>query len=150
MDASVAPQAIAYPTDLNLLHDSRVMSEKIIDELMKKKKENLSLATDTLTFLHQPTTLVGQGLDRQAEVTSLEGRISKLKRLTKPRTYRQVARKEYLKTAQNKNPSKKTLRRAIGKQLRYLKRNLGHINKMLDLWKDHPTPLTSICKITWP
>ena len=117
------------------------MSEKIIDELMKKKKEDLALATDTLTFLHQPTTLVGQGLDRQAEVESLEERISKLKRLTKPRTYRQVARKEYLKTAQNKNPSKKTLRRAIGKQLRYLKRNLGHIRKMLDLWKDHPHPL---------
>ena len=46
-----------------------------------------------------------------------------------------------MKTAQNKNPSKKTLRRAIGKQLRYLKRNLGHISKMLDLWKDQPHPL---------
>ena len=91
------------------------MSERIIDELMKKKNEGLALATNTLTFLHQPTTLVGQGLDRQAEVESLEECISKLKRLTKPRTYRQVARKEYLKTAQNKNPSKKTLRRASGK-----------------------------------
>ena len=46
---------------------------------MKKKKEGLALATDTLTFLHQPITLVGQGLDRQAEVESLEERISKLK-----------------------------------------------------------------------
>jgi transposase, IS5 family len=35
----------------------------------------------------------------------------------KPRTYRKVARKEYLKTAMKKNKSKKELRRAVKKQL---------------------------------
>jgi len=37
VDATVAPQAIAYPTDLNLLNDSREMSEKIIDFLYLHK-----------------------------------------------------------------------------------------------------------------
>jgi len=33
LDATVAPQAIRYPTDLNLLNEARVFSEKIIDML---------------------------------------------------------------------------------------------------------------------
>ena len=50
----------------------------------------------------------------------------------KPRTYRKVARKEYLQTAQKKSPQLKTIRKAVGKQLRYLRRNLKSIDKMLD------------------
>ena len=50
----------------------------------------------------------------------------------KPRTYREVARKVYLKTAQKKNKSKKTIRKAVGQQLNYLKRNLKSINILLD------------------
>lgn len=97
MDATVSPQDIAYPTDLNLLNEARQIAEKIID------------------FLHAP----GQ---------------------KKPRTYRQKARKDYLHVAQNKNPSRKNLRKAIGKQLRYLRRNIGHINKMLDSFEAFPLP----------
>lgn len=50
----------------------------------------------------------------------------------KPRTYRKVARKEYLQTAQKKSPQRKTIRKAIGKQLRYLRRNLKSIDRLLD------------------
>lgn len=50
----------------------------------------------------------------------------------KPRTYRKVARKEYLQTAQKKSPQRKTIRKAVGKQLRYLRRNLKSIDKLLD------------------
>ncbi len=50
----------------------------------------------------------------------------------KPRTYRLKARKDYLEVAKQKSPTKKKLRRAIGKQLRYLKRNLGHIKAMVE------------------
>ena len=39
MDANVAPQKNAYPTDLNLLNDARMMSEKLIDELYALIKE---------------------------------------------------------------------------------------------------------------
>ena len=50
----------------------------------------------------------------------------------KPRTYRQVARKVYLKTAQKKSASRKVWRNATVKQLRYLKRNLKSLDKLLD------------------
>ena len=48
----------------------------------------------------------------------------------KPRTYRQKARKAYLAVAKQKKPGYKKIRKAIGQQLRYLKRNLGNIDRM--------------------
>ena len=97
MDATVSPQDIAYPTDLNLLNEARKHTEKIIDTLYEK------------------------------------GDFEK-----KPRTYRKVARKEYLKVAQNRNPSRRIVRKAIGKQLRYLRRDIAHIHTMLDTFEDFP------------
>ena len=47
----------------------------------------------------------------------------------KPRTYRQKARKDYLAVAKQKKPGYKKIRKAIGKQLRYLKRNLQTVEK---------------------
>jgi hypothetical protein len=55
LDASVAPQDIKFPTDLDLLNDSREHTERIIDELWEPGPEK-----------------------------------------RKPRTYRMIARKEYL------------------------------------------------------
>ncbi len=97
MDATVSPQDIAYPTDLNLLNEARKHTEKIIDTLHEK------------------------------------GDFEK-----KPRTYRKVARKEYLKVAQNRNPSRRIVRKAIGKQLRYLRRDIAHIHTMLDTFEAFP------------
>ncbi len=56
----------------------------------------------------------------------------------KPRTYRLIARKDYLKTAQKKTKSKKEIRSANKKQLAYLKRNIKHINDLLDTYRDIP------------
>lgn len=50
----------------------------------------------------------------------------------KPRTYRRVARREYLSFSKKKKKSKKVIRKFIGKQLHYLLRNLGHITSLLD------------------
>lgn len=50
----------------------------------------------------------------------------------KPRTYRQKARKSYLAVAKQKKPGYKKIRKAIGQQLGYLKRNMGHINRMVE------------------
>jgi hypothetical protein len=52
----------------------------------------------------------------------------------KPRTYRRTGRKLYLKTAQKKNKSRKQVRKAVGAQLRLLKRNLKSINSLLDAY----------------
>lgn len=57
---------------------------------------------------------------------------------SKPRTYREVARKAYLKVAQNKNPSKKAIHKGIKSQLQYLRRNIKTIEKQLDSYDDFP------------
>lgn len=64
------------------------------------------------------------------------------KHKVKPRTYRVIARKDYLKTAQKKTKSKKEIRSANKKQLNYLKRNLKHINKLLDTYQIMPLDKT--------
>ena len=56
----------------------------------------------------------------------------------KPRTYRKIARKEYLKTAMKKNKTNRELRRAVKKQLAYLNRNIGSIDKLLDAYPTIP------------
>jgi hypothetical protein len=48
----------------------------------------------------------------------------------KPRTYRQTARQAYLRIAKARKPKKAKLRQGIGKQLRYLRRNLRTIADM--------------------
>lgn len=50
----------------------------------------------------------------------------------KPRTYRKKARLDFLNIALSKKPKTSKIRTAIGKQLRYIKRNLGHIHRQLD------------------
>jgi IS5 family transposase len=97
LDATACPQDIAYPTDLNLLNDSREKTEELIDKLYEPD-------------LHEK----------------------------KPRTYRKIARKRYLRTAQKKNKSRKEIRKAVGTQLRFLNRNIKTINKMLDKYKTIP------------
>jgi len=101
LDASVAPQDIKFPTDLDLLNDSREHTERIIDKLWKP----------------------GSG-----------------KR--KPRTYRMIARKEYLSVVKQKKKTAKTLRTGIRKQLSYTSRNIKTIKKMIDPDLGKPFPLS--------
>jgi len=56
----------------------------------------------------------------------------------KPRTYREIARKQYLKTAQKKKKTKKEIRKAIRQQLQYLKRNISSIFKLLEQYDTIP------------
>jgi len=101
LDATVAEQAIRYPTDLSLLNEARQLTEKIIDHLYPLTNE-----------------------------------------LKKPRTYRQIARQRYLAIVKQRRPRKKVLRKGIRQQLQYLKRNSGHIERLLDHWSiGSPIPL---------
>ncbi len=95
IDATVAEQAIRFPTDLGLLNEAREISEALIDTLYP---------------------------------------VSGLKK--KPRTYRRKARKAYLSIAKQKSPLKKKRRKAIKQQLQFLKRNLTHIDNLLDMVAD--------------
>jgi len=49
----------------------------------------------------------------------------------KARTYRRKARRDYLRCAKKKKVSQKELGKAIGKQLRYLRRDLRHIDDLI-------------------
>lgn len=101
VDATVAEQAIRFPTDLGLLNESREISESIMDEL----------------YPHS-------GLEK------------------KPRNYRRTARKKYLAIVKQRKPGRKKLRRGIREQLQYLKRNLGHIEMLLDKTDGLSIPLS--------
>ena len=50
----------------------------------------------------------------------------------KPRTYRQIAKKEYLKVAKQRRPTRQEKKKALKKQLQYIKRNLEHIEKLIE------------------
>jgi len=50
----------------------------------------------------------------------------------KPRTYRNLARKDYLAVAKQRRPTRNKRRQAIKKQLQYIKRNLAHIEQLSD------------------
>jgi IS5 family transposase len=93
LDATVAPADIRYPTDLDLLHQARASSERILDRLYQ-------------TMATPPAT--------------------------KPRTYRQKARRAYLTVAKQRRPSTRLRRKAVGQQLRYLRRNLKHIDALVE------------------
>jgi len=54
----------------------------------------------------------------------------------KPRTYRKNARRDYLRIAKRKKKSAQQIRKAIGKQLRYIKRDLGIVDRYLESGKE--------------
>jgi hypothetical protein len=52
--------------------------------------------------------------------------------IKRPRTYRDIARKQYLKIAQKKTRSRSEIRKGIRQQLQYFKRNIKHLHWLLD------------------
>lgn len=89
LDATCAPQNIAFPQDINLLNEARENLETIIDDICYEYNE------------------------------------------TKPRTYRHNARKDYLSLAKRRKRGGKLIRKAIKKQLQYVRRDLGYIDTFL-------------------
>jgi hypothetical protein len=59
----------------------------------------------------------------------------------KPRTYRRIARKSFLAISKKRKKTKKVLRKGIGSQLRFLRRNFKTIEKLLDALPQPPFPL---------
>jgi len=65
-------------------------------------------------------------------------KIQKANAKKKPRTYRKIARKDYLKIAQKKRKTHKEIRCGIRKQLGYLGRNIHHLHELLICFKHIP------------
>ncbi|MEG4944976.1 IS5 family transposase [Microcoleus sp. F4-D5] len=56
----------------------------------------------------------------------------KVKINKKPRTYRKIARKDYLAVAKQRRPKRHKKIQALKKQLQYIKRNLAHIEQLIE------------------
>ena len=59
----------------------------------------------------------------------------------KPRTYRNIARKDYLNAALKRKKSSKEVRKAIKKQLSYIERNIFTINTLWDMLVGNNSPI---------
>ena len=109
LDATCAPQQIAFPQDINLLNEAR---------------KNLEMIIDTICYEYNEP---------------------------KPRMYRQNARKDYLALARKKKRSGKSIRKAIRKQLQYIRRDLRYIDQFLadnkELCPAHAARLDVIRKV---
>ena len=84
------------------------------------------------TFLLTDLSLLNEAREFSEQVIDRLYRKSELK--NKPRTYRQQARKAYLAVVKQRRPSNAIRRRGIKRQLQYLRRNLGHIERLLEQW----------------
>ena len=52
---------------------------------------------------------------------------------TKPRTYRKIARREFLRFTRNRRPKKNVIRKTLRKQLQYVERNLRSIKEISEV-----------------
>jgi hypothetical protein len=111
-----------------------------IEEKDENRGRILFDATACPQDIAYPTDLTLLSDAREVSERLIDQLYTPLLHQAKPRTYRKIARKEYLKTAQKKNKTKKEIRNAIRKQLGYLKRNINSIHKLLDGYH-HTFPL---------
>jgi len=75
--------------------------------------------------------LLNQARKQTEKIIDLLYEQVKVKLDKKPRTYREVARKDYLEVAKKRRVFPKNRRIAIKKQLQYIKRNLYHIDQLI-------------------
>jgi len=121
------------------------INERIHQELVKKKQKDtptegeaevtrgklLVDATCTPADIRYPTdlSLLNEAREKTERIITLlhQPLLGKEK---KPRTYRQIARKDYLAVTKKRKPGKKAIRKGIRKQLQYIQRNLNLIQEL--------------------
>jgi transposase, IS5 family len=90
-------------------------------------------ATCAPADIHYPTDLGLLNAAREASEAIVDALYAQVGESlpSKPRTYRQLARRAYLSVAKQRKPSRQVLRKGIRKQLNYVGRNLRHIDALL-------------------
>ena len=106
--------------------------------LTKNKGLMMVDATVADQYIPFPTDLDLLSTSREEAERLIDVLCSALGLPEKPRTYRKVARKAYLDIAKKKVKTKKEIRKGIRRQLQYLNRDIGHINKLLDAFDTIP------------
>ncbi len=115
-----------------------------VEKKEKTDSENLSEETEEKKEVHQgklildatcapadicyPTDLglLNKAREKSEKIMDVLYKRSKQTK-KKPRSYRRIARKRYLNIARRKKPGSRLIRKGCGQQLRYLSRNLKHI-----------------------
>ena len=92
--------------------------------------QNIRFPTD-ISLLNEGRELLEKMIDTGHDAGATEGK--------KPRTYRNLARRDWLRYAKDRKPGKKKLRKAIRQQLGYVRRDLGYLEAIL---AKHPDALS--------
>jgi IS5 family transposase len=91
--------------------------------------QNIRFPTD-VSLLNEGRELLEKMIDTAHDAGATEGK--------KPRTYRDLARRDWLRYAKDRKSGKKKLRKAIRQQLGYIRRDLGYLEAIL---AKHPDAL---------
>lgn len=110
--------------------DSRVCDDN--EKSSNKGKLQLD-ATVTDAEIKYPTDLDMLNTSRQKAEELIDYLCSELKIEQKPRTYRRIARRDYLNVSKKKRKGMKEVRKALKLQLQYVRRDIQHIHSLLDL-----------------
>lgn len=124
--------------------DSTLVEENNNAEIIPNKGTLKIDATVADQFIQYPTDIGLLNKTREISENLIDEICTHASVKVKPRTYRVVARKEYLSLAVKKNKTRKQIRVIIGKQLRYIKRNLSTITKLLDQFDRMPLCFKSL------
>jgi len=127
-DGEAVPCDAAAPTSADQempTHQGKLIVDATVVEQAIRYPTDLSL-------LNEAREISEQIIDTLHPLTGMEKKV---------RTYRRNARKDYLALVKQRRPGNKKRRKAIGQQLRYLKRILGHIEAMLDMLPGREIPL---------
>jgi len=132
LEATSSQESEKKTEDAHRLEEAALSSEK--EGSTPKNRGKLILdATCAPGDISYPTdlNLLNQGRKQTERIIDLlyeqiKGTLEK-----KPRTYREIARRDYLEVAKKRRVSPKDRRKAIRKQLQYLKRNLSYIDQLI-------------------
>lgn len=120
--------------DGHLQNESLPENDSDNDDPPPNRGKMLADATCTPADICYPTdlNLLNQAREYTEEIIDVLYTPIKDNLQKKPRTYRKKARKAYLKTAKKRKVSRKQRRAAVGQQIRYVQRNLRHIEFLLE------------------
>jgi plasmid stabilization system protein ParE len=130
------------PFDPSLMvHFRKRLTSEILQEvnemIISKAEENISVKGEDDTLVVD-ASCAPQNIRYPQDLSLLNEAREKLEKMVdklhkpneekKPRTYRKKARKDFLSIAKKRKKSRKQIRKAIGKQIRYIRRDLGIID----------------------
>ena len=117
---------------------SSIVQPPLKEEVIAHEGELIVDATACPQDIRYPTDLNLLNDAREKSEELIDFLCGLKKGIAKPRTYREIARKQYLKVAQKKHKTKKEIRGAIKKQLSCLHRNVKNIYALLQRFEKIP------------